>query len=808
MASLGFFLDCRDIDTYGDAEFAVFNSARIANVDDELTREAYDKLRYAEFWAGLTPEEAFDILYPDLAAEGCGPVVATEDRCDDFADPEFARELNLRAAITLAEKGYSVFPVRRDKTPYPGFRWREASTSDAAKIRAWWRQFPDAMPAIDCGKSRIVVIDADRHHADKDGVAALFDLLGDDPLQWCDPVVETAGGGLHVLFAQPLDGAPFGNQAGALPDGIDVRGAGGYIVAAGACLADGRSWRPKNGTPSPFFVGPGELGQLPKVLAELIRAPKARAEQPRAEAPRSEAWQPDGEQLYVGKREIAAAKGLLKSLADKLGAMGRGQHRNAALNSAALAMGHEVGAGRISRAEVSDALYDACRRNGWLAQDGQRAFDATFLSGFEAGLLEPAGPLKDRQRDGGQSLGATEKLIDGLRRKADEARLKAEPPHDPETGEIFPNAADDAGARHDGVDDSEDAVGLERLSAAWWRRLQLPPRDYLLGDVICSTSRWHLAGETGTGKTLFSLDMAAAIATGSDFLGWEGRRPSRVMYLDGEMPAETFQERMNVVIDRYGEGMSLFGYNRDVLGQDDMPPLNTDKGMVWLWNEIQKIKPDAIFFDSVMCLLEGNMSEEDSWNPIKPYIRFLTSQRIAQVWIDHTGHDATRAYGTKTKQWEMDTVAMLSKLKGEEFDDSAAAMQFEFAKKRLCTPSNYKQFQPKIITGGENGLVHKDGQGSSKKVSQLDVIKRQFVVVYDRLAFDVEYSAGHAGENVKKVAVADVRERLKSTGYLDTNDKGQITSSDRQTFKKAKTSLLINGGFTEKDGMVWRFKDA
>lgn len=394
MARLGFRLNCLEVSALEDLRFTTFNADRVTNGDKGLTREQYDALKEAEFWAGLTPEEAFELQYPDLAAEGCKPVIAPEDRRDDLTDPEFARELNLRSALMLAEKRYSVFPVRPDKTPFPGFRWREASTSDAAKIRSWWRQFPDAMPAIDCGKSRIVVIDADRHHEDQDGVAALFELIGDDPVQWCDPVIETAGGGLHVLFAQPLDGAPFGNQTGALPEGIDIRGAGGYIVAPGARLADGRTWRPMNGTPSPFFVGPGELGQLPKLLADLIRAPKARAE-----APQPEGRHHTGERHEASKREIAAAKGLLKSLADKLAATGDGS-RNIALNNTALAMGHEVAVGRISRAEVYEALLDACRRNGWLAQEGQRAFDATFRSGFEAGLLEPAGPLKDRLGNG------------------------------------------------------------------------------------------------------------------------------------------------------------------------------------------------------------------------------------------------------------------------------------------------------------------------------------------------------------------------------------------------------------------------
>jgi hypothetical protein len=34
------------------------------------------------------------------------------------------------------------------------------------------------------------------------------------------------------------------------------------------------------------------------------------------------------------------------------------------------------------------------------------------------------------------------------------------------------------------------------LMLAKWTTLELPPREYLLGDVLCTTSRWILNGDT------------------------------------------------------------------------------------------------------------------------------------------------------------------------------------------------------------------------------------------------------------------------------------------------------------------------
>jgi hypothetical protein len=50
--------------------------------------------------------------------------------------------------------------------------------------------------------------------------------------------------------------------------------------------------------------------------------------------------------------------------------------------------------------------------------------------------------------------------------------------------------------------DDEDR---SHLLLSKWKKLPLPPRDFLLGDLLCTTSRWLVVGETGIGKTLLHL---------------------------------------------------------------------------------------------------------------------------------------------------------------------------------------------------------------------------------------------------------------------------------------------------------------
>lgn len=135
--------------------------------------------------------------------------------------------------------------------------------------------------------------------------------------------------------------------------------------------------------------------------------------------------------------------------------------------------------------------------------------------------------------------------------------------------------ADTRGEAQDGATIVPVKSRKDLLLSSWLTR-DIPERDRLLGDVLCTTSRWLIFGETGVGKTLLAMDLLGAVAKGEGFLTWEGRKTARsVMYLDGELPAETFKERMELIAGRYGPDLALYGYNRDVLPDGEMPPLNT-----------------------------------------------------------------------------------------------------------------------------------------------------------------------------------------------------------------------------------------
>ena len=148
---------------------------------------------------------------------------------------------NKDVALELARLGIRIFPCDGNKHPIVK-AWEEASTSNIAAVDAW-RQ--SSIPAIAPGIQGLVVVDCDRKPGGADGVAAFHALCRDNGVDLHNAfAVDTPSGGRHYYFTTSI---PYGNSHG-FPSGIDVRGSGGYVIAPGATLPDGRGYRIASGT--------------------------------------------------------------------------------------------------------------------------------------------------------------------------------------------------------------------------------------------------------------------------------------------------------------------------------------------------------------------------------------------------------------------------------------------------------------------------------------------------------------------------------------------------------------------------------
>jgi hypothetical protein len=135
------------------------------------------------------------------------------------------------AAAWYAAQGVAVFPVE-ERGKVPLVRWRDAATTDAERVAAWWRRWPLANIGMPTGLRWDVI--------DIDGPAGYqsFGLMREEGRV---PVVVgralTPRGGMHVYIAPTGDG-----NAASFVEGIDYRGLGGYVILPPSFGANGRQY--------------------------------------------------------------------------------------------------------------------------------------------------------------------------------------------------------------------------------------------------------------------------------------------------------------------------------------------------------------------------------------------------------------------------------------------------------------------------------------------------------------------------------------------------------------------------------------
>src|SRR5262245_37296449 len=312
-----------------------------------------------------------------------------------------AENPNLTAALSLAAAGLPVFPAGSDKRPLL-VGWQEKASAEQKQIRRWWDSHPTALPAIVVGRAGLVVIDCDRHPGANDGIKAFNQLVSANDATLANvPMTKTARGGAHLFFRQP-SGVPLGNGRGDLPDGIDVRGAGGFVIAPGAQLPDGKWWQCVNGRPllGDAFKA-GTIPELPQWLADIIR-PSRRSN---GGAVDEDACIFDNRETNNSCRGQAYAAAALNGAVAELSAALSGK-RNETLNAVAFHLGRMIARGWIDDKTVADVLIGACDANKYLREHGHRATVKTSESGIEAGKKEPYPDLPDRDPSCGD--GATD----------------------------------------------------------------------------------------------------------------------------------------------------------------------------------------------------------------------------------------------------------------------------------------------------------------------------------------------------------------------------------------------------------------
>jgi putative DNA primase/helicase len=201
---------------------------------------------------------------------------------------------------------------------------------------------------------------------------------------------------------------------------------------------------------------------------------------------------------------------------------------------------------------------------------------------------------------------------------------------------------------------------LKAISMEEFLLSTLPERDYLLHPVIPEQGIVMLVAKRGIGKTFTALHISLSVAGGLSLFNWHAPKARRVLYVDGEMPAISMQERLAALATGMAappHAMQNFSIITPDMQSRPMPDLATTYGQQALEPFLAGV--DLLVLDNLATLCRtGKENESQSWTPMQTWLLDLRRRGMAVLLVHHAGKSGDQR-GTSAREDIMDTVISL-----------------------------------------------------------------------------------------------------------------------------------------------------
>lgn len=252
--------------------------------------------------------------------------------------------------------------------------------------------------------------------------------------------------------------------------------------------------------------------------------------------------------------------------------------------------------------------------------------------------------------------------------------------------------------------DAATPRAVKAVTAAELLRMALPAREYLLAPWLPCQGLAMVYAPRGVGKTFFALNVAYAVASGGMFLGWQAPKKRGVVYIDGEMPARTIQERLKGIADAHVPNAAEERFSivtPDFQRDGFMPDLSRRDGQVAMDEIIGDA--DLIVVDNISCLCRSGIENEaDSWTPVQEWALGLRARKKSVLFVHHAGKGGAQR-GTSRREDVLDTVVALRRA-GDYSPTCGAAFEVIFEKARGFFGKDAEPLDARMITD-VSGLI-------------------------------------------------------------------------------------------------------
>lgn len=360
-----------------------------------------------------------------------------------------------------------------------------------------------------------------------------------------------------------------------------------------------------------------------------------------------------------------------------------------------------------------------------------------------------------------------------------------------------------------------------------WKDLDIPEPVYLLGHAWWLEMRAMIYAPTGVGKTQMGMRLAASFSRPSDCCHWPAmvEKGVKTLYVDGEMPGRLARERMADAFRYAGgddEDDNLYLLNAYLMpGGGPLPSLSNERGRKFIEKCIDQCSIQMVIFDNVFSLTEGSMIDETEWQQIARWVWTLTARGVGVIWIHHTGHKDDHAFGTKTREYDLDCTIKLSKEDARLYG-ATTAFRLTYEKDRQKTPKTAPSYAEKVFLIVDDRMISVDPltdaeaeeMGGITPSPRSKLLPKDYLALCDVLCDDSrsqipERKLKDVPKGVRVTTLGQWRDELVAQGLMEEEN----TSAERMKFARLREKLISERLIacrmkTPLGDLVWTVKDA
>lgn len=156
--------------------------------------------------------------------------------------------------------------------------------------------------------------------------------------------------------------------------------------------------------------------------------------------------------------------------------------------------------------------------------------------------------------------------------------------------------------------------------------------QWLISDLIESGDQWMVSGQPKVGKSLFAMSLAAAVATGDSFIGYDCPVAKRVLYFDLELKDRVFWSR----VDQMFSGANPAALN-NLIRPNNLSSLDVFNGedQKFIANTVALLQPDLIIWDVLSRMHCRDENDNSSMKQVLQKIRSLSDNK-AHLIVHHS----------------------------------------------------------------------------------------------------------------------------------------------------------------------------